>query len=218
MDTFDIEPYSNHCAYLADKAEHALIGLSLGNSYFAPSRIRSLISWAASTFTTIDVFIPDVAALQTLLAAGTDPHLAKGKVCRALKKLRNPARTALDAAGISRDHLHTGPAITFDPRYQELHHAAQVAYRQDPVIRRACQDLARQVLSTAEPTDQQLDAAAVYALAELPLLLDSPAIFGVSSSVVVYHRRVCLADALRPGSGATLTAAPGQGYTIVTPR
>ncbi|MFC8075610.1 tRNA-dependent cyclodipeptide synthase [Streptomyces sp. NPDC057307] len=42
----------------------------------------------------------------------------------------------------------------------------------------------------AEPTEAQVDRAVSYPIAELPLVVDAPAVFGTESSVFVYHRRM----------------------------
>jgi cyclo(L-tyrosyl-L-tyrosyl) synthase len=66
------------------------------------------------------------------------------------------------------------------------------------------------------PSEQQVECAVRYFLAELPLFVDTPAIVGAGSSVFCYHQPP---DVLRRlyGRELSLRPAPGQGFAVVTP-
>jgi cyclo(L-tyrosyl-L-tyrosyl) synthase len=55
-----------------------------------------------------------------------------------------------------------------------------------------------------------------YLVAELPLFLDSTAIFSVGSSLIFYHQPVPLAELIFAG-GSTLSAASQQAYAVIRP-
>ncbi|HZD15969.1 MAG TPA: tRNA-dependent cyclodipeptide synthase [Pseudonocardiaceae bacterium] len=217
---FGVEPYTDDSARIADKREHALIGLSPWNGYFSTRMVRALIEWAAQNFDTIDVVIPSYESAYTLIAAGTKPQHAVRQARRAVKKLRSPALRALREVDLGESHLHTTTTLTVRPRYVDLRRKASDGYRNDPALRGACRHLARTAVLHAggdEPSTPQLDTAARYAIAELPLFTDSPGIFDVESSVVIYHQHIELADPLLAGDTTALTMAPEQGFVIASP-
>ncbi|MEH6373369.1 tRNA-dependent cyclodipeptide synthase [Streptomyces sp. KLMMK] len=224
-------PCTERCGRHLMAAEHALIGLSPWNGYFTARRVESLVEWAAGTFRTVDVFIPSYEAAYTLIAAGVEPSVAVGRARRAVKKLRGPAQRALARAGCGEGRVHTGTSLAALPRYRQLRRTAEHMYRHDPGVRAACRAVARAAVAGAlgvrergssrpapDPglSEEALDTAARYAWAELPVMLDSPGIFGVGSSVLVYHRRIPLIESLLE-DGSALSPAPGQGFVVVTP-
>ncbi|MEU1816982.1 tRNA-dependent cyclodipeptide synthase [Streptomyces roseifaciens] len=228
-------PYTERCGRHLMAAEHALIGLSPWNGYFTARRVESLVEWAAGTFRAVDVFIPSYEAAYTLIAAGVEPPVAVGRARRAVKKLRGPAQRALLRAGCGEGRVHTGTSLAALPRYRQLRRTAERMYRHDPGVRAACRAVARAAVAGAlgvrerspsqpapdldldpDPSEGALDTAARYAWGELPVMLDSPGIFGVGSSVLVYHRRTPLIEMLLEDDSA-LSPAPGQGFVVVTP-
>jgi cyclo(L-tyrosyl-L-tyrosyl) synthase len=68
----------------------------------------------------------------------------------------------------------------------------------------------------AEPTEEQIDHAVDYALAELPLVVNGPAVFNTETSLFVYHRPMDLLKPLITGEATALHRAEGQGYAVVT--
>ncbi|ARZ72377.1 tRNA-dependent cyclodipeptide synthase [Streptomyces sp. HU2014] len=226
-------PYTGQCGRHLMAAEHALIGLSPWNGYFTARRVETLVEWAAGAFRRVDVFIPSYEAAYTLIAAGVAPAVAVGRARRAVKKLRGPAQRALLRAGCGEGRVHTGTSLAARPRYLRLRRTVERTYHQDPGVRAVCRAVGRSAVAGAlaahartasrpeperEPglSEERLDTAARYAWAELPVMLDSPGIFGVSSSVLVYHRRTPLMESLLQDDSA-LRPAPGQGFVVVAP-
>ncbi|MEW2033528.1 tRNA-dependent cyclodipeptide synthase [Streptomyces roseifaciens] len=224
-------PITNRCGRHLMAAEHALIGLSPWNGYFTARRVESLVEWAAGTFRTVDVFVPSYEAAYTLIAAGVEPSVAVGRARRAVKKLRGPAQRALLRAGCGEGRVHTGTSLAALPRYRQLRRTAERMYHHDPGVRAACRAVARAAVAGAlgvrdrgpsqpvpdpDLSEGALDTAARYAWAELPVMLDSPGIFGVGSSVLVYHRRIPLIESLLE-DGSALSPSPGQGFVVVAP-
>ncbi|MFD8110213.1 tRNA-dependent cyclodipeptide synthase [Streptomyces microflavus] len=216
---FSAEPYTEQCRRVLKRADHALIGLSPWNSYFTPRRVGELVDWGIRTFGSLDLFIPSYEAAYTLIAAGVAPVEAVGRARRAVKSLRGPALRALARCGLDDSHLHTGSSLAANRRYAELRRAADAAYRNDPVTRAICRAVVRSVVDTRpgqDLTEAQLDMGARYAIAELPVLVDSPGIFDVASSAAVYHRHIDLAWPLLERTGC-LELSSEQGFVVVTP-
>ncbi|GBG40587.1 tRNA-dependent cyclodipeptide synthase [Mycobacterium montefiorense] len=218
---FLVQPCSPESALLVEGAEHVLLGLSPWNSYYKPATIDALVGWACSHFTKVDVFLPGYEAAHTLTAAGIDAPEAVRRARRAVTQLRNPARSALERAGVSPSkHLHTWTTLANRPSYVTARARVEDAYRDDPEVRRACRLTAREAVRHAsgghEPTDAQIDQAVSYAIAELPLVVNGPEVFGTKTSVFVYHRQMDLLAPLIAGKTIRLRPAKGQGYAVVT--
>lgn len=221
VDNFFVHPYTENCKRLFKKADHALIGLSPFNSYFTPQRIKSLVTWAVKHFSRIDIFMPGYEGVHTLTAGGINPKRAVHRARQANNMLRNPAINALASHGVidPEYRVHTWTQLLNRNTYRNLRELVRTSYMTEPVIRQAHRKISHAVIhriSGTTPTEQQIDEAVGYSLAELPLLLDSPGIFGISSSVFIYHRPFDIIKSLVNNS-SILKAVPNQGYIVVIP-
>ncbi|MFE0047707.1 tRNA-dependent cyclodipeptide synthase [Streptomyces albireticuli] len=220
--TFRIRPCSADSARLLERGEHVLLGLSPWNGYYRPRTVEALARWASARFTTVDFIVPGDEVALTLTAAGWPRERAARRAHRAVKRLRNPAVRALAHCGTDAPerHVRTWTELAADARYGVLRDEVEHAYRTDPAVRRACRRTAALAVQHAAggqaPLREQIDHAVGYALAELPVVLDSPALFHVGTSVFVYHRPMDLLAPLLTGEAASLRPAPGQGYCVVT--
>ncbi|MFD3912994.1 tRNA-dependent cyclodipeptide synthase [Streptomyces sp. NPDC058603] len=219
---FLVQPCSAESELLVERAEHVLLGLSPWNGYYKPRTVEALIDWACSSFKRVDVLVPGYEAAHTLTAAGFTAPKAVHRTRRAVGQLRAPARRALELAGVTdpERHLHTWTRLANRPQYAASRARAENAYRTDPAVRRSCRVTARGAVRHAsgiDPTEAQIDQAVSYPIAELPLVVDGPAVFGTETSVFVYHRRMDLIEPLLTGEATGLRPAAGQGYAVVTP-
>ncbi|MCK8678902.1 tRNA-dependent cyclodipeptide synthase [Streptomyces lichenis] len=222
MPSFHLRPVENGGRFFNERPDHALLGISPWNGRYKTAYIEDLVGWACSRFPRVDVMIPGYEAAHTLVAAGRPPASAVRRAKRSVNQLRNPAERALARAGVPDPvaHVHSWTRLLTNADYATRLAEVHDAYRRDPQVRGACRETARATLvrvGCALPGPEALDTAVGYPLAELPLTLDSPAIFQVPTSLFLYHREMELlrpfitgtTDALRPGSG--------QGYAIVEP-
>ncbi|GAA1988327.1 tRNA-dependent cyclodipeptide synthase [Amycolatopsis minnesotensis] len=218
---FTLDPLDER--YFLPGAEHVTIGLSPWNGRYKPRYIEALTTWARQAFGKVDVFVPGYQAAHTLVAAGFPVSEAVRRTRRTINKLRNPALRALTAAGEPEPEKHvlTWTQLHSRPEYQRGLARVHEAYEHNPAVRGACRSTARAAIdrmdSEPEITDERIDLAVGYALAELPLVLDGPEVYQVESTMFVYHKEMELLDPfLRPG--APVRPAPGQGYAVVTDR
>ncbi|MFI8933186.1 tRNA-dependent cyclodipeptide synthase [Streptomyces sp. NPDC053474] len=157
-----------------------------------------------------------------MTAAGWPPERARRRGRRAVRVLRNSALRALDRSGVSvpERHVSSWTELACLPRYLQLREAMELAYHEDPAVRAACRRTAALAVQHAvggqAPGPGQVDHAVPYALAELPVVLDGPALYGVETSVFVYHRPMDLLAPVITGEAVLLRSAPGQGYCVVT--
>ncbi|MER7918430.1 MULTISPECIES: tRNA-dependent cyclodipeptide synthase [unclassified Streptomyces] len=222
MHRFRLRPVESGGAFFTECPAHVLLGISPWNGRYKTAYIEELVGWACSRFPRVDVMIPGYEAAHTLVAAGRPPASAVKRAKRSVNQLRNPAERALRHAGIDdpAGHVHAWTRLLANAPYATRLAEAQRAYRQDPAVRAACREAARATLvhaGCANPSDAALDTAVSYPLAELPLTLHSPAIFGVPSSLFLYHRDMELLRPFLTGTAQALRPGAGQGYAIVEP-
>jgi tRNA-dependent cyclodipeptide synthase len=207
---------------IIESAEHAVVGVSPGNSRYSPGYLRELLGWLYPRFRRIDVVMPGYEAAYTLVATGCPPADAVRRTRRACGALRNAAQGTLAELGASgaEDRVQTWTRLQARQAYRDSLVRAQAAYENSPSLRAACRSMTAEVLTQAAGRPVTADAAQVdlavrYVIAEIPLVVDGPGVFGADRTVLVYHRAMGLVSAIR-GGGCGLAPGRGQGWAIAT--
>ncbi|MGP3971592.1 tRNA-dependent cyclodipeptide synthase [Streptomyces sp. 6N223] len=219
---FTVEPLTANCRAILDRGDHVLIGVSPGNSYFSEARITDLLRWAAARFRRVDVVIPDSAEVETWRALGYADDQAHRRARAKAGRVRNRVTRAWLAAGVPSDRfgLLLLSEIAGWPRYERLLRESEDAIDTDSALHdtylRVAGKALRSHLHGAEPTRAQAERAMRYLVAETPLLLDTPGLLGVDSSVAVYHHRLEFLDQVFHGQSA-LRPSSRQGFVVVHP-
>jgi tRNA-dependent cyclodipeptide synthase len=210
-------PYTDACAAIVDRAEHVVIGLSPFNGYFSAIAIQRMIAWGCRHFRKVDVLLPGYEAIYTLTAAGVAPIDATRKLRRELLRLRNTSLRSLQDHDVEQpqQRIRSWTRLLENRSYLALRQQVRRSYHEDFSVRQACRNAAINAVEGAmgrRPDERQLAQAVHYPLAELPFFVDSPAIYGVRSSVFAYPRPIALVRSLSIGSGAALARTDGQGF------
>ncbi|MGK5627844.1 tRNA-dependent cyclodipeptide synthase [Streptomyces sp. URMC 123] len=220
---FRAEPLSDASRRTAERGDHALIGISPGNSYFNQERLAALFHWVAGRFAAVDVVYVDTHIDTMLVADGRTPEYAARSARSRVKDTRRRTRRALEELGSerSRFRLHALSELQRLREYQEIRRRSETALATDPEFAAACEEMVHGIVANrpgaAGPvTPAHLRAGMDYLLAELPLLVDSPRIFQVPSSVVCYHLTMSLAAHFAQDAFA-FRAAENQGFLVVRP-
>ena len=219
---FVLEPFNDTCRVTCEKREHVVLGVSPGNSYFRVELLASLLGWLCDEFGQVDVVVPDSALLHTYLALGYSGPRAAKKVHTEVSVLRNRVVRGWNAGGGRRagDGLYLMSDLIGRESYQVLLARAEEAIARDSELRLTGLRMTRAVLLSrgdgTEPTPGQLEQGLRYLVAELPFFLSSADIFGVPSSVCVYHQVVPLADVIFAG-GSPLSPSARQAYALFRP-
>lgn len=217
------EPLSEDCRLIWKRGDHALIGISGGNSYFNQKRLRALMQWAVDYFAKIDVVYVDTHLEDLLIADGRSPGDAARSVRATLKDVRRRIRRSLEGVG-PRAALFQVRALSEVmnlEEYQNVRGRTETALRDEREFSLTCDRMVHQVMlnKTRDPgaiSAEHMRAGRQYVAAEAPLFVDSPAIFGVPSSVLLYHLRTPVTEYFaRVPRG--FRAARGQGYVVVGP-
>ncbi|MER0243171.1 tRNA-dependent cyclodipeptide synthase [Streptomyces sp. HSW2009] len=220
---FTTEPLTEQCQTVCARGEHALVGVSPGNSYFSEERLTELLGWAASQFRHVDVMIPDSAQLHTWLALGYAPGRARRKAYGEASRIYNRVTRAWQAVGAPDDvvfGLHRLSEIEVRPAYRSLLRRAEDAVADDVETRESYYRVVRQVLRNhlngADPTEAQTAEAARYLIAETPFLVDTPQVMEVAESTAIYQHRVEFIDRIY-AEQTPLRRQEQQAFVVVRP-
>ncbi|MFJ9748798.1 cyclodityrosine synthase [Streptomyces chartreusis] len=217
---FEIRPFTPHCEVIRTAGDHAVIGVSPGNSYFSADRVHDLARWGLALFERVDFVYTDLYVAEMYAASGYPPDDARRKAVKNLRGVRAKVLGAVRAAdpGGSRLHAHAMSDFHGNAAYREIHDRLRARLATDDEFRTTCEKLVDSFLTgRAEgATAAQREVCLSYVCAEAPLFLDTPAILGVPSSLNCYHQLLPMAELLY-SRGAGLRASRNQGHAIVTP-
>ncbi|WP_372411466.1 tRNA-dependent cyclodipeptide synthase [Streptomyces luteireticuli] len=216
------EPLGENCRRIWQRAEHALIGISAGNSYFNQDRLTALLEWAERHYERIDVVYVDTALDTMLLADGRTPESAAKSVKATVRDVRRRIKRSLERLEpqAGRFRVRALSELLDVPEYRAVRQRTDRAFVEDAEFAATCEAMVQEIVAHrgggAAVTDAHLRAGLAYVQAEAPLFTDCPAIFGVSESVVLYHLRTPISEYLA-GDPQGFRAAPGQGFVVVRP-
>lgn len=219
-DIFTVRPYTPHCQVIQQEAEHAVIGVSPGNSFFTADTVTGLAHWAAERFAQVDIVYTDLYVADMYEALGYSTDDARRKAVKNLRgvraKVTNAALTVDPGGG--RVRAQPVSALTARPGYRRLSRQLDALMAGDTALAATVSELVDRFLKDKvtgrDATDRQREVCTRYILAELPLFIDSPAVFDVPSSLNCYHQVLPLADLLY-GPGHGLRASRNQGHGII---
>ncbi|WP_405671180.1 tRNA-dependent cyclodipeptide synthase [Streptomyces sp. NBC_01530] len=222
-DLFEVRPFTPHCEVILTAADHAVIGVSPGNSYFSAHRVHDLARWGLAVFERVDFVYTDLHVAEMYEASGYPADEARRKAVKNLRGVRAKVLGAVGAVdpGGTRLRAHAMSEFRANTAYREIHEDLRTRLASDDEFRSTCEQLVDAFLSTKAAEDRQVTArqrevCLEYVTAEAPLFLDTPAILGVPSSLNCYHQLLPMAELLyAPGAG--LRASRNQGHAIVTP-
>ncbi|MES5819568.1 tRNA-dependent cyclodipeptide synthase [Streptomyces sp. RG80] len=219
-DLFEVRPFTPHCEVIRAAGDHAVIGVSPGNSYFSARRVLDLARWSVALFERVDFVYTDLHVAEMYEASGYPADDARRKAVKNLRGVRAKVLGAVQAVdpGGTRLRAHAMSELRARSAYRDLHEHLTARLGTDEEFRTTCEQLVGTFLSgkIEDVTEAQREVCLAYVCAEAPLFLDTPAILGVPSSLNCYHQLLPMAELLyAPGAG--LRASRNQGHAIVTP-
>ena len=220
---FEVQPYTPHCQVIRAEGDHAVIGISPGNSYFSAQRIIDLARWGTENFHEVDLVYTDLHVADMYGTLGYSADDARRKAVKNLRGVRAKVTSAVETVGPLGGRLrsHAMSDLQENPAYQALHRHLSLLLETDAEFRTTCDALvdsflSSKVLDGKTATVEQREVCLKYICAEAPLFLDSPAILNVPSSLNCYHQLLPMAELLY-SRGSGLRASRNQGHAIVTP-
>ncbi len=213
---------SNLSRCLPDRGErcHAVVGTCPFNSYYSEGRLTELLAWAKEHFERVDVFVPDTPTVWTLEAGGYTPGEASHKTRRQVRYLNNKIGRAREAVGTVANRLGLLPwtQVARLDGYAASEQRCRNAFATDREFQQECFAATDDVLQNRrreghEPSHRQRLVAVDYLIAELPLILNGPELFGVQTSTFVYHRSLRLFERIFSGD-FSIRPSLGQHFLI----
>ncbi|MFC1418390.1 tRNA-dependent cyclodipeptide synthase [Streptacidiphilus cavernicola] len=221
-EVFEVRPYTPHCRVIHAEGDHAVIGVSPGNSYFSAQRLTDLAHWGVRHFDRVDFVYTDLHVAEMYQAFGYSADDARRKAVKNLRGVRAKVTAAVEAVGGGgRLAAHPMSEFTGNPAYQRIHRHLRSLLDTDQEFLGACRALvdsflSAKVLDGKAGTERQRAVCLEYVCAEAPLFLDTPAILEVPSSLNCYHQLLPMAELLY-SRGSGLRASRNQGHAVVTP-
>lgn len=99
---FLVRPFTQQCQIIHTEGDHAVIGVSPGNSYFSRQRLRDLGLWGLTNFDRVDFVYTDVHVAESYEALGDSAIEARRKAVKNIRGVRAKITTTvneLDPAG-----------------------------------------------------------------------------------------------------------------------
>ncbi|MEV7726374.1 tRNA-dependent cyclodipeptide synthase [Streptomyces sp. NPDC101733] len=222
-EVFTVRPYTSHCQVIHTEGDHAVIGISPGNSYFSAQRVIDLAQWGMHNFRQVDIIYTDLHVADMYEALGYDEDEARRKAVKNLRGVRAKVNNAAAEVDPDGTRLRARPmsSLTDIPAYRTIRSGLNTLLETDPEFRTICNSLidsflSSKVLNGQTATSRQREVCLQYVCAEAPLFLDTPAILGVPSSLNCYHQLLPMAELLY-SRGSGLRASRNQGHAIITP-
>ena len=222
-EVFEVRPYTPHCQVIHAEGDHAVIGVSPGNSYFSAQRLIDLARWGTRHFAEVDLVHTDLHVAEMYEALGYSADDARRKAVKNLRGVRAKVAGAVGTVGSAGGRLRSHAMSDFvdNPAYRAIHDRISTLLDSDPQFRATCEALvdsflSSKVLDGRAGTQRQREVCLRYICAEAPLFLDTPAILQVPSSLNCYHQLLPMAELLY-SRGSGLRASRNQGHAVVTP-
>jgi cyclo(L-tyrosyl-L-tyrosyl) synthase len=215
---FEAYPLTPDSRLLMENGVHALISISLYNSYYTRERCLQLAEWGASHFASIHFMILDRPILFTLEARGYPHDKAVWEVRKQGRKARNKAIEALRAVSIAQPETRVlwwdyWDSLQANAGYRKVHSQVQEAYDSDTFFHDACDNLACHMIGE-DVSKEQVRLAVDGMLMMLPFSIDTPSILGVVESVWYARERLPFGDMLYGGK-FSIHPAKNQGLIVL---
>ncbi|GAA3164631.1 MULTISPECIES: tRNA-dependent cyclodipeptide synthase [Streptomyces] len=202
----EVEAFSPACRQVLERSEHALIGVSTGNSYFTQHNLAMLLKWATGRFDLVDVVFADLHLADIYAADGYTSQHAASRATKTARDTRRRIRRAVEqlpsTAAVRVRSLSDCATL---PGYREVHARLESARGRDRELAQICDDHVARWLDSDSQTaaarsdgyDARHRAGLAYLMAELPLLAATPEVLDTPSSVCCYHTFMPILHGLR---------------------
>ena len=177
-----------------EKRELAVVGMSLGNSYFNEERIRFILAGLSSHFKEVAVIITDGIAVHNFRAMGYDEQKAQSKVKKSANALVNKIKRSIATIETNTEiepspvgdrlpkiSLYRWNQLNDCPSYQQAFEDVQVLYQNHQGFSSAIHKTTFKVMEkyiTASQTAQDVvEEAKWYLLKECAFFLAAPNFF-----------------------------------------
>ncbi len=169
------------------KKETALLGISLGNSFFTKERMHLIFTAFATSFKNVAVLLADDLAVHNYRAMGYDERKTRRKVHKNSNKTRNKIKATIqDVASDNIDFYQWHDIEAYDGYRQAIEKVTDI-YHSDPTFSKEIKQIVLQHIPHTDNQNDVLNEAKWYFLKELAFICASSNFFK-SSVVSGYHQ------------------------------
>ncbi|WP_000972271.1 tRNA-dependent cyclodipeptide synthase [Bacillus cereus] len=190
-------PLSTNCGEIFKRRNHALIAISPFNSRFSDDYINRLIEWALQTFSDVTVLLAGKEAANLLEALGTPKGRAARKARYQVSRNRKSAEKALKEHGGNVNAIYTFSDFPDNNTYNYMRKEIEDIFVKETHFRNVCLEMSHAaILGKARGINVEIDQisndmlniAVEYVIAELPFYIGGADILGIKESVLIYHK------------------------------
>lgn len=194
---FRVEFIDEASKEIFQKKEHALIGISPSNGYYSTDRIEKIIKYFFLNKINFSIFLGQGMSYFNFLALGYSEKEAKKKTLERDQILQKKVDNALLKHGIPSTKIIDFKNLQKTEIYKKYFDQYRDFITQESEFIKLTDEISRQLqFNGSRKNIIYPEIARNYFLAEMPLLLNSPDILGVSSSCFIYHQNNSLYEYL----------------------
>lgn len=207
----------------------ALVGISLGNSYFSERNIAAMFEALVAHTGLVHVFVTDAIAHHTFQALGLEEADAKKKARLDGNNRRNRLERGLQApifsAGrASISQVDWNHEVLRNFAYAASYRSLKRLYMENSTFQHEIREVTRTVVlghlnrtgGSAENVEKQVSLGVHFLLKELAFIDAAPEILGLEKVVYVYHRCWPILEKLLNGEFDGRPRS-GVGFAIINP-
>jgi cyclo(L-leucyl-L-leucyl) synthase len=224
LQNFHVDFLTKNCKEIYQRKKHVLLGISPFTSKYNEKYIRKIIQWANTNFDDFSVLLAGEESKNLLECLGYSSSKANQKVRKEIKRqIRYCEDEILKCNKIITNRIYRFSDFKQNLSYINIHKNIVNQFYSDSNFKNSClkmslqalQSKAKNVNTSIEITDEILEYAAQYVLAELPFFLNANPIINTQETLMAYHAPWELGTNII-NNKFNLKMDENQGYIILT--
>lgn len=224
MQDFKVSFLTNNCRKIYQRKKHVLLGISPFTSKYNESYIRKIIQWANLNFDDFSILLAGEESKNILECLGYSSSKANQKVKKEIRRQIRFCENELSRCNkIITNKIYRFSDFRQNISYIEIYNKVVQQFDTDPNFKSRCLNMSLQAIqskgknvnASIEITDESLEYAAQYVLAELPFFLNANPIINTQETLLAYHAPWVLGTEIIKGK-FNLRMSENQGYIILS--
>ncbi|HDG6067139.1 TPA: tRNA-dependent cyclodipeptide synthase [Staphylococcus aureus] len=224
MKDFEISFLTENCKKIYQRKKHVTLGISPFTSKYNELYIKKIIQWANLNFEEFSILLDGNESKNLLECLGYSSSKANQKVRKEIKRqIRFCEDAILKCNKTITNRIHRFSDFKQHISYIELYQQIVNQFNTDSDFRSCCLKMSLKALQSKKEnlnkpvliTDESLEYAAQYVLAELPFFLNANPIINTQETILAYHAPWKLGTDII-NNKFNLKMDKNQGYIILT--
>lgn len=196
MQDFKVDFLTKNCKQIYQRKKHVILGISPFTSKYKESYIRKIIQWANSNFDDFSILLAGEESKNLLECLGYSSSKANQKVRKEIKRqIRFCEDEIIKCNKTITNRIHRFSDFKNNISYIDIYKTIVDQFNTDSNFKNSCLKMSLQALqskgknvnTSIEITDETLEYAAQYVLAELPFFLNANPIINTQETLMAYH-------------------------------